>query len=549
MTTASMLALTPEDTTSGAGASTDTTTPWPTSAEAIEALKQGFDDDLTVIEHHEHRINPRTFPSPTTRPFNPVQVQRNTAFARGTRPDYERWINHVTPAGECAHPVVLRGTSLVIDKTTGEVLSSRSTEDMPDKAIYKACGNRRISVCPACAEVYRQDTYQLVLSGLVGGKGVPQTVQTHPSAFPTFTAPSFGLVHSRWAKHDEQAKICRPRRKPDPCPHGIDQRCFQRHHEGEKCLGQPLCLDCYDHLGQVVWNLMAGELWRRTMDKIKKTLQTWAKAHDTVIQLAYAKVAEMQNRGVAHFHALMRLDGLDSTDRSRVVPPLEHASFAILDDAIRHAVATTRFRTPKHPDSEDGWLIEWGQQLDVKPVRLSAKDAITETQVAGYLAKYSTKATEAAGHTSMRLTPATVGDHGRTDTHVGRLILACWKLGRSGANLDPEQLTKNSGRFNYRRLRRWAHMLGFGGHFSTKSRKYSTTLRALREVRLNWRREHHRTAEHTDDIETTLIVGHFSYAATGWHTTGDELLARTAAAQAREHRRVAREELEALYLN
>jgi hypothetical protein len=26
------------------------------------------------------------------------------------------------------------------------------------------------------------------------------------------------------------------------------------------------------------------------------------------------------------------------------------------------------------------------------------------------------------------------------------------------------------------RLGKWAHMLGFGGHFSTKSRRYSTTL-------------------------------------------------------------------------
>jgi len=32
------------------------------------------------------------------------------------------------------------------------------------------------------------------------------------------------------------------------------------------------------------------------------------------------------------------------------------------------------------------------------------------------------------------------------------------------------------------RLGKWAHMLGFGGHFSTKSRRYST-LRALRRAK------------------------------------------------------------------
>jgi hypothetical protein len=82
-------------------------------------------------------------------------------------------------------------------------------------------------------------------------------------------------------------------------------------------------------------------------------------------------------------------------------------------------------------------------------------------------------------------------------------------------------------------------MLGFGGHFSTKSRQYSTTLKALREARANWRRERHRTAEHTADTETTLIVGNFTYANTGWRTIGDALLANTAAAaKAREHRRL-----------
>jgi hypothetical protein len=47
---------------------------------------------------------------------------------------------------------------------------------------------------------------------------------------------------------------------------------------------------------------------------------------------------------------------------------------------------------------------------------------------------------------------------------------------------------------------------------------------------------------HTDDVETTLIVGNFTYAATGWRTIGDALLANTAA-KAREHRRLVKEVL------
>jgi hypothetical protein len=36
-------------------------------------------------------------------------------------------------------------------------------------------------------------------------------------------------------------------------------------------------------------------------------------------------------------------------------------------------------------------------------------------------------------------------------------------------------------------LRRWAHMLGFRGHFLTKSQRFSTTFRAVRADRRLWR--------------------------------------------------------------
>ena len=37
-------------------------------------------------------------------------------------------------------------------------------------------------------------------------------------------------------------------------------------------------------------------------------------------------------------------------------------------------------------------------------------------------------------------------------------------------------------------LRRWAHMLGFRGHFLTKSRRYSSTFTAIRAERHRARR-------------------------------------------------------------
>ena len=55
---------------------------------------------------------------------------------------------------------------------------------------------------------------------------------------------------------------------------------------------------------------------------------------------------------------------------------------------------------------------------------------VTDLAVASYLAKYSTKGTEAAGHTSARITPDTIDLYAHADgTHPERLIHACWRLG------------------------------------------------------------------------------------------------------------------------
>jgi hypothetical protein len=76
------------------------------------------------------------------------------------------------------------------------------------------------------------------------------------------------------------------------------------------------------------------------------------------------------------------------------------------------------------------------------------------------------------------------------------------------------------------RLTDWAHMLGFRGHFSTRSRRYSTTLGQLRTAR-----EHH--ARNTDittgrlplfDEDTVLVISEWEYAGKG-HSLGDTLLA------------------------
>jgi len=156
---------------------------------------------------------------------------------------------------------------------------------------------------------------------------------------------------------------------------------------------------------------------------------------------------------------------------------------------------------------------------------------LADTKVASYLAKYSTKSTEAVGTVSVRISDGNLHIYGSAHSHQGRLISAAWRIG-DHAHAD------------FHALRRWAHMLGNRGHFATKSRGYSSTLRALRANRADWRRRQHIEALQLKGAATmTAIVTGLTYAGRGWQTTGDAFLALSAAARARERQRIAHEEL------
>ncbi|GFJ76469.1 hypothetical protein Phou_006490 [Phytohabitans houttuyneae] len=241
-------------------------------------------------------------------------------------------------------------------------------------------------------------------------------------------------------------------------------------------------------------------------------------------RLSFGKASEMQRRGVVHFHAIVRIDGRDPTDPTRILPPPAGLDADDLKAAIDHAARTVAFTTDPHPTRPDGWLIGWGDQVLTKVITVSGHGQITDAQVAAYVAKYATKSTEATGHTSARLTDETVNLYADGDgSHTERLVEACWQL---GATRD------------WRRLRRWAHMLGFGGHFLTKSRRYSITFTILRQQRLIYRRTQTtgpETQAETTAQDTTLVVNFLQFVGAGWHTTADAMLANTSAALAREH--------------
>ena len=227
--------------------------------------------------------------------------------------------------------------------------TTRTPTSLPDGAIYKACGNRRASVCPSCARTYQRDAYQLLRAGLVGGKGVPDTVARHPAVFATFTAPSFGTVHTRDVKQHTCANRkrcdCRPEpchaRRDDPnaglCPHGRPGR----------LLGPPRPRRPRPRPAAVPGLLRprpprrleptTGELWHRTKQAAERYLAPALPATpaspaspsltDTgnvravpPVRLSHGKAAEFQARGAVHFHALLRLDGVDPDDPDAVDP-------------------------------------------------------------------------------------------------------------------------------------------------------------------------------------------------------------------------------------
>ncbi|MCP9966043.1 hypothetical protein LUX39_14030 [Actinomadura madurae] len=493
----------------------------------------------------------RTRRAQSTRPA-PLPSTGRSVFANDTALEragdgYFDWLDHVWPAAGCSHPIRLFGDLDVVDNRTGELTRTLSTAAMPDGVIYKACGNRRATVCPACADTYRRDAFQLIRSGLAGGKTVPESVSSHPAVFATFTAPSFGPVHTRRVRRhtctNKARCSCRPdschaRRDMPRCQHGHPVACFAHHEPGEDQLGQPLCPNCYDHDHHAVWNNHSGELWRRTKQAITRYLNRLARARGlSKVRVSHGKVAEFQARGAIHFHALLRLDGVDPDDPAVILPPPPGVTAADLDDAVRYAAAHIACTTEPHPARPDGWPITWGEQVDVRIISLYG-ESVSDAMVAGYLAKYATKGTEITGHTSRRLHDHNIRLYADpAGTHTERLVHAAWTLGQHPG---------------FESLRRWAHMLGFGGHFLTKARHYSVTFAALRAARVLYRRTQPQGPEYSDerferqgdlDAETTIILARLSYVGSGWKTTGDALLANSAADQARRRHQAGREEL------
>lgn len=423
-------------------------------------------------------------------------------LTRASSSTYPAWWARVTASGYCAHPIHLTrqdaaGTSL----------------------IYARCKNRRATVCPSCSDLYAGDTWHLVHAGLGGNDTVPATVADHPAVFATLTAPGFGAVHSTRADETGASRPCHlgPART---CRHRGAASCALVHRDDDERLGQPLCADCYDYTGHVLTTWHTPALWDRFTRTLRRVLRA---EHGAGIRVSFVKVVEMQTRIIPHIHSVIRLDA--ATRTGTPTPPAKAISGEQLSVLVQRAAASVHLDVPA-PGGEIRTL-RFGNQIDTQILTATTGDtdsAVLGRKVAGYLAKYVTKSVADAGLSPHRLNPTAidqlaVSDHVRTLLHM---------IADLSAQI-PE----------YAAMVTWLHTLGYRGHITTKSRRYSTTMGALRAVRAAHEQEaaaarRRGTCDDTETESDDAADAEWVFTRAGHKSAGERYLAVTAALKHRE---------------
>jgi hypothetical protein len=439
--------------------------------------------------------------------FNDVVTQM---IRRAASETFETWWKKVDEVGFCANPIHLIG---------GEGLGR-------DHRVLTRCNNRRAIVCPSCSDLYARDTWQLIHAGLRGGHHeIPTTVAEHPQVFVTLTAPSFGAVHTT-----RTTGVCHPSREQrDQCMHGSPRRCEAAHDHDDPRLGQPLCRDCYDYVGHVLFSWHAPELWRRFTIQLRRLLSRQLRdraENPRGTRVSFMKVVELQRRALAHFHAVIRLDAASEPGRPPTPPDtsISAGEFAAL---VRQAAVAIEMT------ASGDKVLRFGDQLDIKIIRCGgtreAQDAgISSRQIAAYLAKYVTKSVADFGVLARRFSPAAIDQLDVTE-HVREIMRTIVVL----AEQEP-----------YEDMLSWVHTLGYRGHVISKSRQFSTTMTALRERRAAWRKDQARnvapTAITQDEPNASM---QWEFERLGHSSLGDRVLVISGFARAQEQRFAARDAL------
>lgn len=281
-------------------------------------------------------------------------------------------------------------------------------------------------------------------------------------------------------------------------------------------MGAPLRVDCHDYERAVLFNALAPELWRRvtiyTRRNLAKLYGLTQRAFNQEIRLSFVKVVEYQRRGVIHLHVVARLDQVDESSNLKLDGKL-------LATAIEMAVAQVGVRYP-----QGRGIARSGSQLDLQI--MDQDNSTPRRGVAGYVAKYATKSSDDDGVLDRKIRSEDDLANRDLTPHLRRLAETAWHLGG-----DPE--LGNLG------LRRWAHTLGFRGHWLTKSRSWSTTFKFLRAERAKWQ-EDRRKAMFGDDAPNRLKP-EYEFVGIGWMNPGEIFFANQKQRKMFEIRAILRE--------
>lgn len=443
---------------------------------------------------------------------------------------FESWWRRAESVGFCAHPIQLTGTD----------------EFGRDRVVWTRCNNRRAKICPSCSDLYARDTWQLVHAGTAGGHhDIPDAVADRPQVFVTLTAPSFGAVHTTVRAGDMRHRVCRDHNHIGGyrrCPHGKPLWCSMTHYEGDTHVGQPICADCYDYTGHVLFTWHLPELWRRFTITLRRALRRELRAlgvDPDAVRVSFIKVVELQARLVPHIHALIRLDPRD-TDSGGAQEWQAPATATELATTIQQAARTVALTVADSSSDAATRVIRFGAQVDTQPIdnrsagtkSLAVEEDLSQCRVlaghrvARYLAKYVTKSLVDVGISARRISTEAIADLDVTD-HVRAILTTI-------SELADNELAG---------IGRWLHTLGYRGHITSKSRRYSTTMTALRERRATWTREQrlkNAAREHDAGFVSTdgddLVAWEFDRA--GPSSLGDRTLIYSAALQRIHTRRI-----------
>ena len=360
---------------------------------------------------------------------------------------------------------------------------------MPDGVLYVPCGDRRATSARRARRPTAPTPTNSSAPASSAAKASPPPSPPTRRCSPPLTAPSFGPVHTR----QRQPQDGEGRALPDaPRPHRLPARqapdLHRPAHRGPP-LARPADLPGLLRPRRTTSSGTPGPANSGAAPPSPSAalLKPLERAHGVKLRVSYGKVAEYQRRGVVHFHALIRLDlrrprrpGCDTAPTGR---DHRRTTWASSSPPPSPSTALPDAGLPRH----HALLAHrpGARQLDVRPLRTGSVDRRRRTGREHRGRRRLPRQVRHQGHRAHRATAHRPDDRRDRrvlrdpDTHLGRLIAyACATRHPARSIATTTEQQRQDWHDTYGRLRRWTHMLGFGGHFATKSRRYSTTHKA-----------------------------------------------------------------------